>query len=147
MTNLPQNAWRRPLFDFPRSIDELFDVFDGRSSREAAARGWSPAADVVETAEGFEVTLELPGVDADGVEVTLDKRTLRIAGDKAGRELAEGAKAHLTEVVRGAFERRFTFAVPVDEEGVSAHFDAGVLTVTVKKAQPEQPRRIEIQRG
>jgi len=149
MTNLPQRALRRSLFDFPRSIEELFDVFDGRpTGREReGSRSWNPSVDVVETEAAFEVHAELPGVDADKVEVTLDKDTLVIKGERESRTLEEGSTQHRMEIVRGSFERRFTFGIPVADNGVDAQFENGMLTVTVKKAEAALPKRIEIRRS
>ncbi|MFN8058275.1 MAG: Hsp20/alpha crystallin family protein [Vicinamibacterales bacterium] len=116
-----------------------------REVERARARGqsWTPPVDVVETEDAYVIAAELPGLsEADfDVHVTSDSLTLRgrrPVPDCAGHEYLRLERPH------GAFQRRFGFPLPVDGTAVIAHFQEGVLTVTVPKAIVSTGRRVDI---
>lgn len=104
---------------------------------------WTPSADAVETADAYLVTLDLPGVAPEGVEVTFDKNTLSVRGTR-DVVLPEQARAAMRERVSGRFERALRFPTHVDGERINAEFRHGVLTITVPKSEAAKPRTITI---
>lgn len=137
-----------PVFSLRREIDRLFDdTFGGEGT--TPRRGWLPAADVRETADGFTFELELPGVSPDQVELTADNGVLTVRGEKPPRtrkETDEG-RHHFVERSYGTFVRAFQLPQGVNEEQIDAQFAHGVLTVHVPKAERPKPRRIRIAEG
>lgn len=105
---------------------------------------WQPPVDVFETDEAVVVRVELAGVPAGAVRVTVDGEWLRIHGVRPGPG-AEGAKRlHRMEIPSGPFERRLHIAIPIDRDGVVARLEQGLLEVLLPKKQPLR-RRIEVQ--
>ena len=100
--------------------------------------------DVEETDKNYRVTAELPGMEEGDVEVLLQDGILTIRGEKKLEN--ESQNRTFSELFHGRFERRLSFDRDVDEEGVSATFKNGVLTVTVPKAAQavERTKRIPI---
>ena len=136
-----------PMVSLHREMNRLFDDMfrdfdDSRISR--GRRGEWPKMDVEETDKNYRVTAELPGMEEGDVEVLLQDGILTIRGEKKLEN--ESQNRTFSELFHGRFERRLSFDRDVDEEGVSATFKNGVLTVTVPKAAQavERTKRIPI---
>lgn len=145
--------WNRGM---PTPFDALMDVrreLDRVFSEAAASNGdatWSGLhTDVVENADELRVTLEMPGVRPEDVELTIDNNVLTIAGEKR-REQNEGSSEdgpRITERRYGRFQRSFVLPQNVDPERISAESEHGVLTVRLPKKEEARPRRIEVRPG
>ena len=109
-------------------------------------RAFVPRSDVYETDEAIVVVAEMPGVDENSVDITLEKNVLTIAG-KVNEEAPEGRRLALNEYGSGDFGRRFALSQTVDREGISAAVKNGVLTLTLPKAKEAQPRQIKVKAG
>jgi HSP20 family protein len=139
-----------PLRDVSSLQDEVERMFrQAFGDREAAstAGAFTPALDVEETEEGFTLHIELPGVAADDVEVSLEENVLSVAGERRFYEEKEAEGFRRIERHFGRFHRAVRLPDRVDPEGVSASYRDGMLTITVPKADEAKPRRIEIQAG
>lgn len=134
----------QPIFAIRREIDRLFDDTFGGA---AIGRGsWVPTVDVREDRDSYRFELELPGVDPSTVEVTADQGVLTVRGEKRQRREreAEDGRMHVTERTFGAFSRAFQRPQGVNDEGIAAEFDNGLLSVRVPKRARPEPRRIRI---
>jgi HSP20 family protein len=134
-----------PVFSLRREIDRLFD--DTFSTTNGDRRmAWMPAVDVREDDREFRFDLELPGVSPSDVEVTADNGVLTVRGQKGQRSEREAdqGRFHIVERSYGSFVRSFQLPQGVQEDGIAATFENGLLSVRVPKAPRPQPRRIEI---
>ena len=130
---------------FPRSVDELFHRFWGNAHRDVSRdTAFAPAVDVRETKDSYVFQVEIPGIDAKDVELTVTPDRLTIKGERAVETASEGETVHIFERTHGSFERSFTFPAPVATDSVTAEAKRGVLHITVTKAEKEQTRKIEI---
>lgn len=102
-----------------------------------------PLADIFETPRGVTLVLEMPGVRADGVEVTLEKRVLTIRG-RSGVERPEHYRRIYAEYGEGDYERSFSLSEDIDAEGIVAVCKQGLLTLELPKAEHSQPRQINV---
>ena len=134
---LCKTALRRNYTGFPATFDELFKSFDN----------WVPKVDILENSEAFVFRFELPGVNADDVEISVEKDRLLVKGKKAKAESQEGESYHMSERSYGEFERSFRFESAIDADAVSAESKDGILTLRVQKAEEAKPRRIEVKLG
>ena len=102
--------------------------------------------DVVETDEAFEVTAELPGMTEKDVDVSIAESVVTIRGEKKSEREEKKGELHLRERSFGTFTRSFRMPENVKEDGISARFDKGVLTLTLPKTEKSQPqaRKIEV---
>jgi HSP20 family protein len=140
---------RRPFGNLRREMDRLFDDFDrgflGFPFRRAVSEWeprWlsdmSPAVDIVEKGQAYEITAELPGLDQNNIELKVSNGTLTIKGEKR-EEIEEKKKnSYLSERHYGAFERSFQVPQDVDEAKIEASFSKGLLTVTLPKSAEAQ---------
>lgn len=122
--------------DFDRAVEDLSTAFSGAFSGAADV-------DVVRTAERFTLYIDLPGVDPETVEVTIDGRTLSIA---AHRDFAVAENAEHVHAGRrhGAFSRSFKLAEDLDTDALTARSEHGVLIVTIPVIAAPEPRKITI---
>src|SRR5499425_1345914 len=102
--------------------------------------------DAVRRDDAVELRFDLPGIDADSIEVTVDRGVLTVSAKRA-EEYADGEKPFIRERVMGSFTRRIRLSDTVDADNIEAAFDAGVLTVTVPVAETAKPRKVEITSG
>jgi HSP20 family molecular chaperone IbpA len=104
---------------------------------------YRPLTDIVETPEGITLTLEMPGVAADNVDITLEKRVLTIRGKT---QSLQPERLHLAyaEYGEGDFERVFTMSDHFDPEKIKASVGNGVLTVNLPRAAEARPKKISV---
>ena len=112
--------------------------------REARSTVWSPRADVVETDDAYVLSLDLPGIDRDTLDVTLDDGTLKISAERRRPTEAAEGRTHRVERAHGRFFRSFALGSDLDAEAIDATYDDGVLAVRVGKSEARQPRRIPV---
>jgi HSP20 family protein len=108
-----------------------------------AAAGWTPAVDVLETADQYIVTAEVPGMKRDDLDIRVHEGRLTIAGVRR-EPLQHCEQYHRVERGHGSFSRTFHLPVPVDSERIAADLRDGVLTVTCPKAADGAARRIQV---
>ena len=102
-------------------------------------------ADIREINDGIILTADMPGVEPDGVEVTLERNVLTIRGTIADEFRPTEVAAH-TEYEAGSYERSFTLSGEINRDGIEASMNNGVLTLTLPKTTPSQ-RKIEVKAG
>jgi HSP20 family molecular chaperone IbpA len=105
-----------------------------------------PLADIRDSGQGAILTLDMPGVGRDDVEIELERRVLTIRG--RGRLTApEGYRLLFAEYREGDYERVFTLSEAIDEAAIRAEMSNGVLTLTLPRAEAARPKRIEVKAG
>ena len=105
----------------------------------------TPPTDILESDDGFELRVDLPGADPASIDVTFEQDVLTLrAGVKPVEH--EGLEAGLGEFELADYERRFQVTEPVDADKIEASFELGVLRVRVPKARPAR-LRIQVRTG
>lgn len=128
--------------DFRREIDHVMESFLGSENNGGSAY-FSPLCNLAETQNHYDISIDLPGVVLDDVDVELKKGELWITGERKFEELSEG-QWHRYECPRGRFQRIIRLSAEVDMDKVDAEFRDGVLHVMVPKAEAAKPKRIRI---
>ena len=159
-TPVPGASWS-PFDTLRTEIDRLFDDFGPSSWRplsrqlltrtQPSAADWvvSPAVDVVERDETFEITAEIPGLDEKDIDIRLANGVLSIRGEKTEEREEKEKTYHVSERRYGSFQRSFRLPEHVEADKVSAAFAKGILKVTIPKASNAgtNERKIEIKAG
>ena len=118
---------------------------NNRTTRHAAIeRDWVPAVDIREEAERFVLVADIPGVDGDKVDITLEKGVLTIKGERTAAHSGENGTYRRRERVHGRFARQFTLPDSVDAEHISATVRDGVLEIVIARAKQQQPTKIQV---
>ena len=97
-----------------------------------------------ETPDALIITMDLPGVDRDRLEVTLEKDHLRVDG-KIDYAIYQDLRAIYTEYKVGHFTRSFSLSQQINRDGIAAEIRDGVLTLRLAKVDEAKPRRIKIE--
>jgi HSP20 family protein len=111
-----------------------FDLFE-RLEQQVQQAERVPAAEVHETDTGFTISLELPGVAKDSIEVKATDRTLVISAVRQSSDEADAPGPLLSEFRYGTWSRSFRFPSGIAREGLEARYRDGLLTVQAPKAQ------------
>lgn len=115
------------------------------SKQEATipARVFVPATDIFETDEALTVSLEMPGVDKDKVDVRVENDVLKIEG-WIDFSRYEGLQPVYTEYNIGNFARSFQLSSKIDQDRISAELRDGVMTLVLPKSERAKPRKIAV---
>lgn len=111
------------------------------------------AMDAYRDGENYVVEFDLPGIDADSLEVHAENNTLTVRAQREGRKAAArgengtGVQYLTAERPRGTFSRQLSLGDGLDLDNVSADYTDGVLTLTLPVAEQAKPRKIEVGRG
>lgn len=149
--NLPASREEEHPFALLRKeVDDLFDgFFRGLDVGQFENRlsSFSPHVDVTETDKEIRVSAELPGMDEKNIDVSLNKDTLTIKGEKKEEQEDKGRDYYRMERSYGSFSRSIPVPVEVDHEKVAAKFKKGVLTITLPKTKQalEEKKKISIE--
>ena len=135
----------------PREMENFFDRFlndplvaawtPGRSDDLAS---WTPGVDVVEAADAYSFSVDLPGVPKENVDITFEDNILTISGTRERQEDTSNGQYRRIERRYGKFTRSFSLPSQVDTSKVDASFKDGVLLVRVPKAETAKARKIKI---
>lgn len=125
-----------------RDLDRLLTP---AAEPQSAVVDWVPPVDIREEDSQFVIHVDLPGVDPQQIDVTLEKGELTIRGrrDLAAREEKQGFRR--VERVSGEFYRRFSLPDTADSQAVKARYLNGVLEVSIPKQAQVLPRRVTVE--
>jgi HSP20 family protein len=113
----------------------------------ARATAWAPALDISERKDAYLVTVELPGLKPEDLDITMEDGLLTIQGERQFTSESSEQRFHRVERRSGAFRRAITLPAHVMAEGIQASFEDGVLQILVPKAEEATPKRIQIRPG
>jgi HSP20 family protein len=118
-----------------------------QGSGRAGTAAWAPALDISERKDAYLVTVELPGVEVDDLEITLEDGLLTIQGERYFAHDSSEQHFHRVERRYGAFRRSIILPAQVMAEGIEALADNGVLQLLVPKREEAKPKGIKVRPG
>lgn len=139
---------RNPFYlinELQRDLNRAFDarLHAKQNNNSSSTADWSPTVDIHESADGYHLSVDLPGVTPEQIDVTADKGVLSIRGS---REVAhEDKELKRSERSFGSFQREFSMPENSDLEHIEAKSNHGVLTIFVPKTAKVEPKRITVQ--
>ena len=125
-----------------RDFDRLLENGAGRVGKAAP---WLPRVDVFERDASLVVRAEVPGVDPEHIDVTIEGGTLTIAGSRSFQkdEEVEGG-FHRKEIFEGRFRRTVRLPKGTDADAVTASTSNGIIEITVPKSAEVLPRKVTV---
>ena len=126
----------------PLEVQEKKELV-AKGEKTVPARYYMPNTDIRETEDALQVVMEVPGVDRKDIDIKVEEDTLHIEAH-IDYSKYEGMEPLYTEYNVGHFTRQFALSHMIDQQQIGATLNDGVLTLTLKKVQQAQPRRIEI---
>lgn len=123
-----------------RELDRLAQqAFAGTMNRPAVM-----PMDAYRNGDSFLVQFDLPGVDPDAVELTVEKNVLTVRAERRKPNGDGGVEMLVSERPQGTFTRQLFLGETLDTEKIEAQYDAGVLTLSIPVAEQAKPRKVEI---
>lgn len=135
MTNLV----RFDPFDLVRDLDRLFDTPATRTGE------WLPRVDVFERDANLVVRAEVPGTDAESLDVTVEGGTLTISGSRSFSSEHDNGGFHRKEIFEGQFKRTVLLPEGVKPDEITATSKDGILEVLVPKRPEVMPRKVTVE--
>ena len=151
----PMFEWR-PLENLRNQVDRLFHDFETGFRQSPLSRDvenfWppnlafpvTPAIDIVEKDNAFELTAELPGLDAKNIELSVSDDVLTIKGEKKEEKEEKTKDRYVSERRYGSFRRSIQLPASVDSGKIEANYKSGILTVTLPKSTESQKKQTVI---
>jgi len=146
MYGVPTWKVRSPFYELDRmqrQMDRLLDAFDGQRSGSISA-GVFPPINLSEDQENYVVRAELPGIEADKLEIQATGKSLSLSGERKIAEQDNGVRYHRREREGGTFSRVITLPGDIDSEKIDAELANGILTIKIAKAEAAKPKQITV---
>ena len=152
MTITRFTPFRAPLSDVALLQNRLNSIFHdfGRTAGEdesLTAGNFVPAVDVYEDAQKLVLKLEVPGIKQDDLDIHVENQTLTVKGERKFEAEEKEENFHRIERRYGNFARSFSLPQTIDTEGVTATYDAGVLSISLAKKAEAKPKQVKISVG
>jgi HSP20 family protein len=126
-------------------MDSLWNRFFGEMHPFAGLEGeWLPSMDVSETDSEINVRAELPGLEAEDIELDVSGDVLSIRGEKKGKAETKEENYHTRESYYGSFHRSIRLPCEVQSDNVEANFKNGVLGIRLPKSERTRSKKIKI---
>jgi len=101
-----------------------------------------PLTNIHETDDAFILTVEVPGLDKNEVDVSVENDELVISGERTEKSESKGILRR--EIRSSKFRRSFSLGDAIDRDNIKAKMDKGVLTVTLHKAAEKVGRKVDV---
>jgi HSP20 family protein len=136
----------RDLRSLQQEVNRLFSGNFARAFDEEGIAGgsWSPHVDIYENKEQIVLEAELPGMNREDFDLSVENNTITLRGERRFEKKDETDNYHRVERAYGSFMRSFTLPNTVSAEGATADYSNGVLRVTLPKREDTKARRIEV---
>ena len=120
-----------------------------RNIGEKVAEWFAPKSEASALEDYYEINIELPGVKAEDVDISVQDNSLMVRGEKRSERQQTGQSFYFSEREYGAFQRAFRLPPDADGDQVDAQFGDGVLRLKIAKRSASKPaaRKIEIRQS
>lgn len=140
-----------PLDAFLGLQEDLNRLFRKGWMKSAAPEGslteggaWAPAVDIYETPGAYVIEAELPGIEPESIDVSVEDGVINLKGERRLEKEAKEENYLRVERAYGMFQRTIRLPSEIDTEGVSASCNNGVLKVSIPRVEPAKPRSIQV---
>ena len=137
---------RREFSTLQDRVNRIFrESYSPEGSDEAlTTANFAPPVDVYEDEHSITLKLEVPGVDEKAMDVSIENNTLTVRGERTHEKEEKAENFQRVERQYGSFTRSFTVPNSVDPEQVTAHYDKGVLKISLAKKAEAKPKQIKV---
>lgn len=143
-----QEEFFRPFVEMEREMDrlrrEMDRLFTGFRGFRPLRVGVFPPLNVSEDKENLYVRAELPGIEPNDLDISVEGDTLTLRGERKGPEAEPSVSYHRREREFGRFRRSLTLPTRIDVNKVEAVFENGILKIILPKAEEVRPKQIAV---
>ena len=143
------NRWDtfRDVVALQNRMNSLFQDFSRNGENELVAAGFVPPVDIYEDEHKLVLTVEIPGLRLEDLDVRLENNTLTVKGERTFKGETKEENFHRVERRYGSFTRSFTLPTTVNTEDIKADYEQGVLKIRLAKRQEAKPKQIKVNIG
>lgn len=144
--NAPAFGWRGPFSEFERirrDMERLSEGFFGSTPQAGRRAGVFPALNLSEDKDNYYVRAEIPGLEAQDLDIQANDKSLSISGE-IKPQADENVRYHRRERGTGKFSRVINLPDAINLDAINAGLDNGILTVTLPKSEALKPRQITV---
>jgi HSP20 family protein len=134
----------RDLRQMEDTMNRLWRGFGGTPSYREGAEDWNVLIDVIQRKDELEVKASLPGVKPEGIDVAIEDNVLTLRAERKLEIEGEDATYLIQERPVGSFYRALRLPDTVDTNKIQSHYDNGVLTITMPKAEEKKKKQIQV---
>src|SRR6056297_3849694 len=145
---LPATRGSDPFSRMHREMDRMFEDFFGNARPASGSALLRPSVDIAESKNGYRISVEVPGIDPEQIDLQVEGDTLVLSGEKRQESDDEDEGFHRMERSYGQFRRVLTLPEDADAEGIKADFKNGVLDIKVprvKQAEKAGAKKVRIE--
>ncbi|MEM9944660.1 MAG: Hsp20/alpha crystallin family protein [Cyanobacteria bacterium P01_D01_bin.36] len=140
---LVRRYWQ-PFSEMNTVKQQLDQLFDELTHVEGAPTTWTPAATLVESEDALTLHVQLPGVNADEIDIQASREVVAVSGSRPVLEVGEGEKLRRNEFRYGSFRRVVSLPEAIDHTAVSANYEAGILVLHLPKAEEARNKVVKV---
>lgn len=133
--------------DLFSEMDELLNSFRSSSRAINADRTFVPATEVDENDSHYLISMDVPGVKKEDITIDVTNNILTISGERKREERVQTKSGHWVEKAYGSFQRSFSLPTTVDADHIQAHYQDGVLELSLPKISQSRKKTITIESG
>ncbi len=140
----------RDVLALQNRMNSIFQDFSRNGAGEnetVTAAGFVPPVDIYEDEHQLVLTLEIPGIKQDDLDVRMENNTLSVKGERSFQTEGKEENFHRVERRYGSFYRAFTVPSTIDPNSIKADYDAGILRIELQKKAESKPKQIKINVG
>jgi len=137
----------RELNSLQSRMNRLFDAQFGGREESLTTGAFVPPVDVYEDQHSVQLKLEVPGIAEKDLDITVEKNTLTVTGERKFEAEEKEENFHRVERRYGSFTRSFSLPTTVNTEDIKADYEQGVLKIRLAKRQEAKPKQIKVNIG
>src|SRR3954471_4602717 len=127
-----------------RELASFFENWAPTGKDQLSAGSFVPPVDVYEDEQNLVLKLEIPGLNDEDINVSVENNTLTVQGERKFEKEEKEENFHRIERRYGSFVRTFKLPNTVDAEKVEASYEKGILKITMAKRAEAKPRQIKV---
>jgi len=134
----------REIDTLQREVNRLFDSLTSDMPSFSGSGAFIPPAEIHETPDAIHLKLEIPGINANDLEVQVSADVVSISGERKSESTTEEKGMKRTEFRYGSFQRVFQLPARVQNEHVTADYKDGILSLVLPKAEAEKTKVVKV---
>jgi HSP20 family protein len=134
----------RELNALQNRVNHLFQDFSRGQNELTTTTSFVPAVDLYEDEHKVTLKLEIPGINQEDLDISLENNTLSVHGERKFEKEEKEENFHRIERRYGSFARSFSLPNTLDPESVRASYENGVLKIELAKREEAKPKQIKV---
>ena len=122
------------------NLENLLNAVMVGDATDSENRFFQPLSEVRENEKEYKVSVQLPGIKKDDINIELDKKSLTISAESKFEEMKENENMHYSQFSYGKFHKTIELAKPIDVEHSTCEYNDGILQVTLKKQEGKKEK-------